>query len=411
MRAAAAIPATSPGLFRTSRRDAALLTLALLQGLGLLTVTLLPTPTGLLQRLSIPLMVAVLLWWDSNTISHNHLHNPLFRAPAHNRAFSLYLSVILGVPQSLWRARHFWHHAILPPPPPTAQLRRPTAGPWLPVELGLIAALWLLLLTQRPTFFLLSYLPGYLLGLGLCQLQGHYEHATAAAGVSHYGWLYNWLFFNDGYHAEHHRHPSEHWTRLPQRQLPGAPHSRFPAVFRPLEVLRQQANRAQARLMVLLELLPLRFDWIRRFMLQTHERAFTVLLQQVPLPTTPSICIVGGGLFPRTVLVLQHLLPQARLTVVEEDRAHIQQAQALLSSTSNRSAITFLPERYDPARHAGFDLLVIPLGYLGDRDALNRLPRTPACKVLAVHDWLWRRRGPGVRISWLLLKRLSWSAP
>ena len=263
MRAAAAIPATSPGLFRTSRRDAALLTLALLQGLGLLTVTLLPTPTGLLQRLSIPLMVAVLLWWDSNTISHNHLHNPLFRAPAHNRAFSLYLSVVLGVPQSLWRARHFWHHAILPPPPPTAQLRRPTAGPWLPVELGLIAALWLLLLTQRPTFFLLSYLPGYLLGLGLCQLQGHYEHAAAAAGVSHYGWLYNWLFFNDGYHAEHHRHPSEHWTRLPQRQLPGAPRSRFPAVFRPLEVLRQQANRAQARLMVLLELLPLRFDWIR----------------------------------------------------------------------------------------------------------------------------------------------------
>ena len=73
--------------------------------------------------------------------------------------------------------------------------------------------------------------------------------------------------------------------------------------------------------------------------------------------------------------------------------------------------VTFLPERYDPARHAGFDLLVIPLGYLGDRDALNRLPATSACKVLAVHDWLWRRRGPGVRISWLLLKRLSWSAP
>jgi hypothetical protein len=27
--------------------------------------------------------------------------------------------------------------------------------------------------------------------------------------------------------------------------------------------------------------------------------------------------------------------------------------------------------------------------------------------MLLVHDWLWRRRGRGVAISWLLLKRLN----
>jgi len=37
--------------------------------------------------------------WGANTISHIHLHRPLFRGPAANRLFSAYLSVLLAVPQ------------------------------------------------------------------------------------------------------------------------------------------------------------------------------------------------------------------------------------------------------------------------------------------------------------------------
>ena len=58
---------------------------------------------------SIPL-VAIGLWWNANTISHNFIHRPFFHARAMNRAFSCYLSLLLGLPQSLWRARHLAHH-------------------------------------------------------------------------------------------------------------------------------------------------------------------------------------------------------------------------------------------------------------------------------------------------------------
>ena len=34
--------------------------------------------------------------------------------------------------------------------------------------------------------------------------------------MSHYGAMYNFLSFNDGFHQEHHLRPSAHWTTLPE---------------------------------------------------------------------------------------------------------------------------------------------------------------------------------------------------
>src|SRR5215510_1695945 len=59
---------------------------------------------------SIPL-IAIALWWNANTISHNFIHRPFFRSKASNRAYSIFLSLVLGIPQSLWRARHLAHHS------------------------------------------------------------------------------------------------------------------------------------------------------------------------------------------------------------------------------------------------------------------------------------------------------------
>jgi len=47
---------------------------------------------------------------------------------------------------------------------------------------------------------------------------------------------------------------------------------------------------------------------------------------------------------------------------------------------------------------------VIPLSFIGSRQDVYGNP--PARAVL-VHDWLWNRQGTGVRVSWLLLKRLN----
>src|SRR5262245_28036536 len=65
---------------------------------------------ALLVMPSIPL-IAIGLWWNGNTISHNFIHHPFYRTATANRTFSIFLSLILGVPQSLWRQRHLEHHA------------------------------------------------------------------------------------------------------------------------------------------------------------------------------------------------------------------------------------------------------------------------------------------------------------
>ena len=96
------------------------------------------------------------------------------------------------------------------------------------------------------------YLPGYALGLALCFLQGHFEHARGT--TSHYGWLYNWCFFNDGYHAEHHSRPGEHWTRLPQQPHAEAQTSRWPPVLRWLDAVNLDS----------LERALLRLPWLQR---------------------------------------------------------------------------------------------------------------------------------------------------
>src|SRR5260370_7495160 len=56
-------------------------------------------------------VIAIGVWWNSNTISHNFIHRPFFRSRLLNLLFSAYLSVLLGIPQALWRQRHLAHHA------------------------------------------------------------------------------------------------------------------------------------------------------------------------------------------------------------------------------------------------------------------------------------------------------------
>ena len=395
-------------IFRFSRLDAVLVAAALLQGGIAAAVLCLPQPSAL--RLPFAGLLGVLIWWNANTISHNHLHNPLFRSRWANRLFSLYLTLTTGVPQTLWRARHLWHHAGEPPGKKPLRL-----GVFGVLELLGLGGLWLGLLFVAPTRFLWVYLPGFGLGMLLCQLQGYFEHngqpVAVEPGVSYYGAAYNFFWFNDGYHAEHHRYPGTHWASLPGRRcLPGqATRSSLPPLLRFFALLRGTVNRAQAWALVVLEQLALRPGTVQRFMLSTHERALRQLLAHAAprLPARPRIGIIGGGLFPRTALLFAKLLPQAHLAIVDENARHVALAKStLLSAGVSPAQLTLRAERFDALRHRDFDLLVFPLGYIGDRDALYEpLPDEPP---RLIHDWLWRRRTTGsVIISGWLAKRLS----
>jgi hypothetical protein len=356
------------GVLRDSSWDALLVALASAQGLLLLAV-----PSAA--------VVAIGLWWNSNTVAHYFIHRPFFRSLVVNRFFSLYLSILLGVPQTMWRERHLAHHAGV--------AHRWRWSRQLFVETLAVLLLWGLLVCWRPSFFLTAYLPGYLIGLALCFLHGHFEHVHGT--VSHHGMLYNLLFFNDGYHVEHHAHPGEHWTRLPSHVQTDRPCSRWPAVLRWLELLSLDS----------LERLVLHSRLLQRFVLARHELAFRAVLPDCV--SIRRVLIVGGGLYPRTLLVLQRVLPGASLTVLDGNRDNIESASRIAEH-----GVSWVQGWYAPERAAGFDLIVFPLAYRGERQGIYARPPAP---LVILHDWLWRRRGVGVVVSWLLFKRLNLVRP
>ena len=213
-------PRTS-GILRHSPWDAVLVGFSFVHAALLIVIPAIP-------------VVGIGLWWTANTAAHNFIHTPFFRSRRLNRA-------VLAVPQR-------GHGNPAEPVARSAPAASPRAvrrirsqpisrpSPWtreMTVEAAVVAALWLALAAAAPRFFATVYIPGYALGLALCFLQGHFEHARGT--TSHYGWLYNWCFFNDGYHAEHHLRPGEHWTRLPHQPHVRAHVSRWPPVLRWLD--------------------------------------------------------------------------------------------------------------------------------------------------------------------------------
>lgn len=352
-------------IFRNSSWDSLLVLMSLGHGAALLL-----WPSALLIGLG--------MWWCANTVSHNFIHLPFFRSRAANALFSGYASLLLGVPQTLWRQRHLAHHAG------RAWSFRGSVQLW--AEAALLLALWGSIATLAPEFLAFGYVPGLLLGLFLCHVQGHFEHARGT--TSHYGRLYNLLFFNDGYHVEHHHRPARHWRELPRDRIDkGA--SRWPPVLRWLETLSLET----------LERTVLRRPRLQRFVLRVHRRAFERLLRHVP--DASRIGVVGGALFPRTALLLKEIAPASEVVVIDSNEQHLHIAHSFLNGSVRYQHRIF--NSSDLADE--YDLLVIPLSFVGNRKLLYSRPAARACLV---HDWLWHRRGHASSVvSWLLLKRLN----
>jgi hypothetical protein len=390
--------------FRASRLDALVFGASIVHA-GLLVGALAFAANGApspLVRVALVLALALAMNWSSNTTSHIHLHGPLFRGDAANAGFSVFLSVMLGVPQSWWKLFHLEHHGLLASRASAPGRALRTQGA---LELLALLAFVVPFAVAAPLAFATVYAPAMALGFALCANQGRQEHRLSAEGVDIHAPLYNRLWFNDGFHAAHHRAPEAHWTTLPARAVEGDLVSPLPPLVRWLDEVPALANRAAAAAIDALERATLGLPFVRRYLLATHERAWAPLLTDSDAIRT--VTIVGGGLFPRTALVLARLLPKARLTLIDAVPAHLDRARAFLEPVTRHEpdAIRFVAGVFDPATSPPADLLVVPLAYRGDRRRFYAAPPAPR---VAVHDWLWRRRGAtGRRVSLLLMKRLN----
>jgi fatty acid desaturase len=90
--------------------------------------------------------------------------------------------------------------------------------------------MWVVFAAIDWRYFAFFYLPSYFFGWVLSYAEGYLEHYGAQPGnsyansVSSYNLLYNVLWFNNGYHQEHHWDPRCHWTRMRQLHRELEPH-------------------------------------------------------------------------------------------------------------------------------------------------------------------------------------------
>ena len=332
--------------------------------------------------LAVP-VIGVAMVWGSNTVSHIHLHTPLFASRRANQALSGYLTVVLGVPQTLWRARHLRHHARHAGRVPRARAAQ------VGCELG---AIGFVMVGSAAAGVLLPWLAGTALGYGLCALQGRMEHlAGVHEGWSTYGRWHNRLWFNDGHHAEHHRYPGVHWSELPARRLAAARTSASTPFGRLFEV--------RPVLLGWLERLVLRVGFLRARVLRAHLRATEEVLRGLEVRHA---LVVGGGLYPRTALVLRALRPDARIAILDAEAAHLEVARRYLSAREE-AAIELRHGFWSVGSEApGIDLVTLPLALRGERFARDEH------SARLVHAWLWERpRGARTAVvAWWLLKRV-----
>ena len=91
---------------------------------------------------------------------------------------------------------------------------------WGNVELAAFATTLFVMFLFNWRYIIFYFLPFFYLGHCFSYLNGYFRHYGAnpdkpiAWGVSSYGKIYNWLFFFNGYHAEHHFRPKVHWTKI-----------------------------------------------------------------------------------------------------------------------------------------------------------------------------------------------------
>lgn len=249
------------GLFAVSPWDAVPVALGLGQAAFVVALVLSFSHVGAPLWCVLALVYAGSIAWNIHGVSHNFIHNPFFRSEALNRAYSVLLSLTLGFSHVVCRYIHLRHHIGNSDRPNEAGVTRdlisiyrhgrdggPEAvwsyslmtpirmehlrlrsevaawskseGRWATIELACLGVV-VAALVIYDWRVVVALLPFWFLGHAFSAMVNYYEHLGAdpkkpiAWGVSSYGRLYNWLWLNNGYHAEHHFRTKVHWTGMP----------------------------------------------------------------------------------------------------------------------------------------------------------------------------------------------------
>lgn len=232
-------------------------------------------------------LLCMLICTNYQCLAHNFIHNPFFVSDKLNTLFSLLNSPLLGIPQSMYKVHHLNHHRYnndkRDPQTQTTKdhtsLYRHSSHPDHPENIlsySIVGVLRtdmfeLYQLSKHPNWaknletlmclapfalsfglgganLLAAYTTVWFLGQSMALAENYLEHYGATPGnrmtdsVSCYSKFYNLVWFNNGYHQEHHLKPTIHWSKIPsvRKQLPQqnrriVPFAHFTTFFIPLE--------------------------------------------------------------------------------------------------------------------------------------------------------------------------------
>jgi fatty acid desaturase len=252
---------TDSKLFAHTRLDIVPVALGILHCAYFFLLFYLFPRTSLWIMIPLGLLYSISISWNINGISHNFIHNPYFRAPLLNRLFSLMESISCCFSQTYYDVVHMQHHkgnsdrkdengetidwlsiyrhghdgeaenawsytflSFFRDNPAAISRELAKRGPsekrWGNAELAAFISVMVLLACLNWRYMVFYFLPFFYFGHCLSYLNGYYRHYGAnpdkpiAWGVSSYHKLYNWVWFYNGYHAEHHFRPKVHWTKM-----------------------------------------------------------------------------------------------------------------------------------------------------------------------------------------------------
>jgi fatty acid desaturase len=254
-------PKTTSKLFAHTRLDIVPVLFGMLHCAYFFALFYLYPRTPLWIMLLLGFIYSVSISWNINGISHNFIHNPYFRSPLLNRLFSVMESITCCFSQvyydvvhtqhhkgnsdtkdekgdtidwiSIYRhghdgeAENVWAYTFLSffrdnPAAISRELakRGVVEARWGKIELAMFASVMAIEFVFNWRYMICYFIPFMYFGHCLSYLNGYYRHyggnpdKPIAWGVSSYDKLYNWIFFFNGYHAEHHFRPKVHWTQM-----------------------------------------------------------------------------------------------------------------------------------------------------------------------------------------------------
>lgn len=243
------------GIFKYSKFDGILVLLSLLQIAGVLFYAHHFQEFGLVGFVVSGLVMVYMVCLNYQCVSHNFIHNPFFRSKRLNRIFGILNSIPMGAPSTFNRIEHIIHHKYnndvkgadgwtkdnlsifrhgegdKPESFLTYSIFTPfridmgrlyRSAPRQISEESLALAAFIGLVFYIEPLAVVWWVLFSFLGLMASAAENYCEHVNATPGdrardsVSCYNPYYNFLWFNNGYHQEHHFRPGVHWMDVPK---------------------------------------------------------------------------------------------------------------------------------------------------------------------------------------------------